>query len=197
MIDSVIIDIETMNNTNRSVILSVGMVAIDSSIDYEFDELIKGGYYAKLDAKSQAQNGRSIGKQTLEWWKTQGESASHVLTPKRDDMHWKNLMNDMIFWLEKEGVNRNKAKFYSRGSHFDFAVLNDLFRIDLGVDEMTTPWRYWNIHDSKTVVDTLLGHDVKVEPEGFIHHHALHDAAREYLKIQKAIYIFQETLEKK
>ena len=33
-----------------------------------------------------------------------------------------------------------------------------------------------------------------VEPEGFIHHDCLHDAAREYLTIQSALYMFQDTL---
>ena len=49
MNDSVVLDIETLGNVNNCVILSVGMVAVDSTKDYTFDELIKEGYYAKLD----------------------------------------------------------------------------------------------------------------------------------------------------
>jgi len=57
------------------------------------------------------------------------------------------------------------------------------------------PWNYWNIHDSKTVVQTLLDGDIKIKVDGFIAHNALHDAAHEYMKIQTAIYKFQQTLE--
>ena len=46
MKDGVVLDLETLGSVNNSVILSVGMVAVDSTKDYTFDELIKDGYYA-------------------------------------------------------------------------------------------------------------------------------------------------------
>tara|TARA_Y100000590_G_scaffold462674_1_gene627406 strand:- start:4002 stop:4610 length:609 start_codon:yes stop_codon:yes gene_type:complete len=197
MKDGVVLDLETLGSVNNSVILSVGMVAVDSTKDYTFDELIKDGYYAKLDVKSQVDAGRKIHKDTLQWWSEQGEAAQHILKPSPKDMHWSKLREDMISWLTDQGVDTHKVKVYSRGSHFDFGLLHDLFRITEGVSQDDLPWRYWNIHDSKTVVFTLLGRDVwdmGVEPEGFIHHDCLHDAAREYLTIQSALYMFQDTL---
>ena len=62
MKDGVVLDLETLGSVNNSVILSVGMVAVDSTKDYTFDELIKDGYYAKLDVKSQVDAGRKIHK---------------------------------------------------------------------------------------------------------------------------------------
>ena len=197
MKDGVVLDLETLGSVNNSVILSVGMVAVDSTKDYTFDELIKDGYYAKLDVKSQVDAGRKIHKDTLQWGSEQGEAAQHILKPSPKDMHWSKLREDMISWLTDQGVDTHKVKVYSRGSHFDFGLLHDLFRITEGVSQDDLPWRYWNIHDSKTVVFTLLGRDVwdmGVEPEGFIHHDCLHDAAREYLTIQSALYMFQDTL---
>ena len=197
MKDGVVLDLETLGSVNNSVILSVGMVAVDSTKDYTFDELIKDGYYAKLDVKSQVDAGRKIHKDTLQWWSEQGEAAQHILKPSPKDMHWSKLREDMISWLTDQGVDTHKVKVYSRGSHFDIGLLHDLFRITEGVSQDDLPWRYWNIHDSKTVVFTLLGRDVwdmGVEPEGFIHHDCLHDAAREYLTIQSALYMFQDTL---
>ena len=197
MKDGVVLDLETLGSVNNSVILSVGMVAVDSTKDYTFDELIKDGYYAKLDVKSQVDAGRKIHKDTLQWWSEQGEAAQHILKPSPKDMHWSKLRENMISWLTDQGVDIHKVKVYSRGSHFDFGLLHDLFRITEGVSQDDLPWRYWNIHDSKTVVFTLLGRDVwdmGVEPEGFIHHDCLHDAAREYLTIQTALYMFQDTL---
>lgn len=197
MKDTVVLDIETLGSVNNSVVISVGMVAVDSNVDYTFDELIKNGYYAKLDVKSQVDAGRKIHQDTLDWWATQGEAAQHVLKPHKDDMHFSMLRDDMIQWLENEGIQPWKAKFYSRGSHFDFGILHDLFRITLNKPTDYLPWRFWNIHDSKTVVLTLLGKDVwemGVEPEGFVHHHALHDAAREYITMENALYEFQNNI---
>jgi len=197
MKDGVILDIETLGSVNNSVVLSVGMVAVDSTKDYTFDELIRDGYYAKLDVKSQVDAGRKIHKDTLQWWNEQGKAAQHILNPSPKDMHWSKLRENMISWLTDQGCDIHKVKCYSRGSHFDFGILHDLFRITEGVGQDDLPWRYWNIHDSKTVVFTLLGRDVwdlGVEPEGFIHHDCLHDAAREYLTIQSALYMFQDTL---
>ena len=199
MKDTVILDIETLGSVNNCVILSVGMVAVDSTEDYTFKELIDNGYYAKLDVKSQVDAGRKIYKDTLEWWGQQGKAAQHILKPSPKDMHWSKLREDMISWLTNHDVDTHTVKVYSRGSHFDFGILHDLFRITEGCEPTELPWRFWNIHDSKTVVLTLLGRDVwdmGVEPEGFIHHDCLHDSAREYLTIQKAIYQFQDTLSK-
>jgi len=197
MKDTVVLDLETLGSLNNSVILSVGMVAVDSAEDYEFADLIKHGFYAKLDVASQVKDGRKIYKDTLDWWEKQGPDAQRILKPLKTDMHWSKLMPAMFNWFKKEGIDFDKAKFYSRGSHFDFALLHDLFRITGDAGAMEIPWRYWNIHDSKTVVETLLGHDVDVNPKGFIHHDCLHDAAREYLKMELAIYQFQQTLEDK
>ena len=199
MKDTVVLDIETLGSVNNSVVLSVGMVAVDSKHDYTFKELIENGYYAKLDVQSQVDSGRKIHKDTVDWWSTQGHEAKHVLKPLDTDMHWTKLREDMIQWLTKEGVDIHKVRCYSRGSHFDFGILHDLFRITGNATTDELPWRFWNIHDSKTVVLTLLDKDsweLGVEPEGFIHHNALHDAAREYLNMETAVYIFQNSFEK-
>jgi hypothetical protein len=173
------------------------MVACDSTKDYTFKELIENGYYAKLDVKAQVDAGRKIHKDTLDWWVTQ-DAALKRLKPLKTDLHWKNLREDMIRWLTKQGVDITKAKYYSRGSHFDFGILHDLFRITEGCSDTDLPWRFWNLHDSKTVILTLLdvSHQLGVEPEGFIHHDCLHDAAREYLAMETAVYIFQDSLNK-
>lgn len=197
MKDIVVLDIETLGSVNNSVILSVGMVACDSTKDYTFKELIENGYYAKLDVKAQVDAGRKIHKDTLDWWVTQ-DAALKRLKPLKTDLHWKNLREDMIRWLTKQGVDITKAKYYSRGSHFDFGILHDLFRITEGCSVTDLPWRFWNLHDSKTVILTLLdvSHQLGVEPEGFIHHNCLHDAAREYLAMETAVYMFQDSLDR-
>ena len=110
MKDTVVLDIETLGSVNNSVVLSVGMVAVDSKHDYTFKELIENGYYAKLDVQSQVDSGRKIHKDTVDWWSTQGHEAKHVLKPLDTDMHWTKLREDMIQWLTKEGVDIHKVR---------------------------------------------------------------------------------------
>jgi len=193
-IDSVVFDLETLGTHANAVILSVGAVAVDSSEDYTYDELIKNGFYVTLDVKSQAAAGRNIEKDTLDWWATQGADAMKVLKPSDSDIHWSELMPSIFTWFESLNVNVKNVLVYSRGSHFDFSIMHDLFRVTGNSTPYELPWRWWNIHDSKTVVQTLLGGDIKVNPTGFIAHNSLHDAAREYMSIQTAIEQFQKSI---
>lgn len=196
-IDSVVFDLETLGTHANAVILSVGAVAVDSSKDYTYEELIKGGFYVTLDVKTQADAGRVVEKDTLAWWGTQGEDAMKVLKPSKDDIHWSKLMPAIEDWFSSLNINSKNVLVYSRGSHFDFSIMHDLFRVTGNATPYELPWKWWNIHDSKTVVQTLLGKSIQVNPEGFVHHNALHDSAREYMSIQSAIYQFQESLEDK
>lgn len=196
-VDSALLDIETLGTHADSVVLSVGIVAVDSTKDYTYDELIKNGFYKTLQVKPQVDAGRSIQKSTLDWWGTQGTDAMSVLKPSSDDIHHTKLIEDIIDYFDSMGVNKKTVKVYARGSHFDFSILHDLFRKTCGIDQDKMPWNFWNIHDSKTVIETLLDKRIDVKPEGFIHHNALHDAAREYMNIQIAIYEFQKTLDQR
>lgn len=196
-IDSAVLDIETLGTNASAVVLSVGIVAVDSTKDYEYEELIRDGFYKTLNVKSQWQAGREIDKDTVAWWGQQGEEAMKVLKPSPDDIDWNQLLPSIFKYFKKVGANPKDILVYARGSHFDFGILHDLFRVTGNAGAYDLPWRWWNIHDSKTVQITLLEEKIDVKPEGFVHHNALHDAAREYMNIQLAIYKFQQSLEKK
>jgi len=196
-IDSAIIDIETLGTNADAVVLSVGIVAVDSTIDYEYKDLIKNGFYATLDVKSQVDAGRKIDKDTLAWWGRQGAEAMEVLIPSSDDIHWNQLLPSIFEYFKSVGADTKEILVYARGSHFDFGILHDLFRVTGDAGAYDLPWRWWNIHDSKTVQITLVDEKIDVHPVGFIHHNALHDSAREYMNIQLAIYKFQKSIGEK
>ncbi len=148
-----------------------------------------------MDVKSQVDSGRKIDKDTLAWWGTQGKEAMKVLEPSKDDIHWNQLLPAIFNYFKEVGASPKDVLVYARGSHFDFGILHDLFRVTGDAGAYDLPWRWWNIHDSKTVQITLLDEKIDVRPAGFIHHNALHDAAREYMNIQLAIYkIFNKPL---
>ena len=196
-IDSAVLDIETLGTNANAVILSVGIVAVDSSKDYKYEELINNGFHVTLDVKSQVDAGRKIDKDTLNWWGEQGKEAMKILAPSKEDIHWTQLLPAIFKYFKEVGANPKDILVYARGSHFDFGILHDLFRVTGDAGAYDLPWRWWNIHDSKTVQITLVDEKIDVHPEGFIHHSALHDSARGYMNIQLAIYKFQATLGEK
>ena len=196
-IDTAILDIETLATNADAVILSVGIVVVDSTENYEYQELIDTGFYVTLDVKSQVDAGRKIDKDTLAWWGTQGKEAMAVLAPNSKDIKWNQLLPAIFEYFKKVGANPKDILVYSRGSHFDFGILHDLFRVTGDSGPYDLPWRWWNIHDSKTVQITLgqnTGPEHDVTPDGFILHNALHDSAREYINIQLALYNFQKSI---
>ena len=128
-IDSVVFDLETLGTHANAVILSVGAVAVDSSKEYKYEELLVNGFYVTMEVKSQVDAGRKIEKDTLDWWATQGEDAMKVLKPSENDMHWSKLMPAISDWFNSLDINSKDVLVYSRGSHFDFSIMHDLFRV--------------------------------------------------------------------
>ena len=50
--DVVIFDFETLHTVPETVVLSLGMIVVDSQKDYTFQELIDSGMHIKIDVKS-------------------------------------------------------------------------------------------------------------------------------------------------
>jgi len=188
-----ILDLETLDVTCRAVILSVGLLVHDTDDEPVFNDLVKKGIEIKLAVGPQASKGRTISKDTLQWWGNQGAGAKRVLDPdaKRDvDL----ITMDKIIrgYFKDKGFNPKKDLIYARGSHFDFAILENMYKEDL---KIPAPWPHWNIRDARTVIDTMLGTTrgkLDVKCDGFVAHNALHDCAMEVMMINKAMEILDE-----
>lgn len=190
MFDSVFFDMETMSTKPNAVVLSLGLLAVDSKSDpdeMDFDDLVNDGIELKFDARSQVANGRHVEKDTMEWWKTQGEEAKRVLKPQPTDIPFSEIIESINNFFEEKNLNMKRTKFYCRGPDFDFSILKDLY----WQANAEIPIKYWNVRDTRTVIDTLLGSDAKFvykmdNPPSFIHHNALHDCAMDVLRIRRA-----------
>jgi len=190
--DVVIFDFETLHTVPETVVLSLGMIVVDSQKDYTFQELIDSGMHIKIDVKSQVKLGRKIGSDTLAWWKKQGKSASYIIDPSNDDIDITDMIPAMRKFLKDNGYDYHNHLVYSRGSHFDFPILDDIAR---SLWEKN-PLNHWNVRDIRTVIDTMLGTtrgkiDLK-DHKDFVAHNALHDSAMDFLRIRKCIEMIED-----
>lgn len=192
--DVVIFDFETLHTIPETAILSVGMIIVDTAKDYTFNELVDSGIHLKINVQSQLPK-RKIGKDTLDWWKKQGDSASAILEPSSNDIDIKDMIPMLNKFLKDNGYKYHDHLVYSRGSHFDFPILVDIARMC----DQKNPLNHWNVRDIRTVIDTLLGTtrgkiDLK-DQTGFVAHNALHDSAMDFMRIKEAIRIVENAYE--
>lgn len=185
-----IIDFETLSTKQTSVALSLGVLVFDDEETYTWESLKNKGLYLKFDYKEQIKLGRHVSKDTLEWWKKQGENASNVLKPSNKDVSIFDLDKYLSEYFESVGFNPSKGITYTRGS-FDHPILQDLYEENI---KKTCPIPWWKARDTRTLIDTLvMGTSGKVEgwsphPETVLHN-ALDDCKNDLLQIQEAYRI--------
>lgn len=183
---NVVFDFETLGLGENSVLLSLGVLAFNSSkydvfedgIEETFNKLLKNGLYIKMDVKDQVEKyGRTIDKSTLMWWTEQGEDAQKVLKKTSNDVslvQMEKLLND---YLNKNNVTKN-TPVWSRG--YTEPMWYESVKINLNTYGSFSHGQYRDIR-------TLLNVSVEEKylsmnnlncikhPENFIKHNALHD----------------------
>lgn len=184
MINTIVIDTETMDVRPSALILSIGAFAFDvadlegtreSILTVSRDPDISGhsanAFYRLLDANDQLMLGRSVSKDTQHWWRNQKQDAKESLSGNRGSLadHLLNLSS----WIAKHiGVT-----IYFRGTDFDGSILESAYRSC----RMECPWKYNGKRDVRTYIDVLTGSKKGYVPDHqpyfqMIKHNALHDA---------------------
>jgi hypothetical protein len=184
-------DIETLGViSSESVVTSIGVVAFDMNKLTSYEELVAAGFYVKLDVKNQIKNyGRTIQKDTIEWWAKQSKEARKECLPSPNDAELVPALTMLNDWVESiPGFRKKDAYALSQGSQFDFPKIESLY----ADAEMQVPFTTWKIRDLRSINDVLTGlrtGTYKIpEPEGFILHNALHDAAFAAYKLQHLMH---------
>lgn len=198
-LDTVVFDMETTGTSIDTGVLTIGLVAFDSSTEFTFDSLIEDGIELKLDIRQQLKSGRTSTPDTMQWWEKQGSEARRVLTPTKDDLSIEQAMDKIQEYFDKCGVNNNvmrgKVTYYCRAPHFDFSILKDLCN-NIG-RACVIP--HLAVRDVRTVIDVLTGSSngyvSKIGRDGFIKHNALHDSCNDAMQMLEAIAINQSNWE--
>jgi len=143
------IDIETLNTTNKSVIFQVGLIFFDDTKQYK--------YIWNLDINEQLELGRTIDASTL---------AFHLKIPDNllDSIEEQSHYPIIPFKVELEDLFlRFKPEACWSKGYFDFALLTDLLHGKV-------PWEFWTLRELRTIMK-----ECNVQPSKEATHNALED----------------------
>lgn len=129
-------DIETLDTKPTGVILSVAMVAFDPQSG-EMETILN----ADMDAGQQVLEGRTVGKDTVEWWLQQDYKARRRAFAPDIVMNPRNV-SDMI-------VNRVGAypHLWANDPDFDYVFLQDFIR----AYHPDFKWPFWKHRSVRTI----------------------------------------------
>lgn len=139
-------DIETLDTESTAVVLSAAIVFFEQGDDYE--TLLNKSLFVKFNSKIQtAKYGRTISKETLEWWANIHPSIRKTsFDPSPDDLSPEDAINALKKYIAKYG----DALIWARGS-LDQMVIDSL-TLKLGMDRIL-PYNKWR--DVRTGVECL------------------------------------------
>lgn len=160
------VDLETMAVTPRTVILTLGAVTFDPYTDEIFDEL-----YLKIDLDDQDKLGRDIDQNTLDWWAKQEPAVMEEAFSSDGRIS----VEDAVTAFHKFAWGCDK--FWSHGAVFDLIIIEDLYR----QLNRTPPWEFWRCRDTRTLFDLA---DPEMAVDKNQQHNALFDAVRQAKGVQ-------------
>lgn len=167
------VDIETMGNSSRSAILSIGAVKFEPR---EFGW--KGPeFYTRVNLASCLSAGLEMHASTVLWWMGQNDEARQTLLSKEDELPLKEALNAFRHFYT------GSAFLWSHGATFDAVILTEAIHL---VGELV-PWSFRDVRDTRTLFDLSGPIDLSQLPkvEG-VKHHALYDAKVQALMVQQA-----------
>jgi hypothetical protein len=184
-------DIETLGMKETTVVTTLAIIPFTFEGNETYDELVLNGFYVKFSIADQLKNWkRTTTQSTIDWWKTQSEEAKvNSIKPSKDDVALEAGLDQIEYWIGKSKYDMKKSYNWARGSNFDFPKIEDMF----DMAGRALPFNTWKIRDTRTYIDVLTGNDRGAyelkngTPKNFIHHHALHDAALDTMRL-KEIY---------
>lgn len=135
------IDIETLDTSPTSLILSVGACIFDPYSDTEPHS--KTTFYPSVE--EQFEYGRTVSDATLAWWKKQDVAILEA-----------SLTEDNRCSLASFAAKLNKFlvavdKIWCQGPQFDMVIIENLF----GTINHHRNWKYWQIMDSRTLFQLM------------------------------------------
>jgi len=167
----IMLDIETMGRQAGCVIRSIGAQAFDRSFE------MGDSFYCNITQKSCLDLGLLLDPETVEWWSKQSVEATQQLMVDAIPIHEALAAFNTFF---RKG---NYERVWAQGSHFDLPIVEHPMVL-LG---MKTPWKFWNVRDTRTVYDVLKFDPKSVLLEG-TYHNALDDARHQITCLKSARY---------
>lgn len=165
----IMLDIETLGTSPKSVIFSIGAIKIKEG-------KITGEFLGLPSIESCLDLGLKIEAGTLKWWMKQSDQARLQFSQSTGSIG--EILSDFSYWV---GASNN-LYMWGNGSDFDNSHLAEAYK----ACKMEVPWNFWNSRCFRT----LKGLFPDVEPSLKVgtKHNALNDAlvqAHHLIKIFK------------
>jgi hypothetical protein len=168
------IDLETWGTLPGSALRSIGAVTFSPYGEDHAEQ----SFYANIDRVSCEDARLVVDNQTAIWWSNQSSEAQLRLEencrPLRDVVH------DFAFWWQSVGA----TYVWSNGANFDEV----LWRVAASHVDHGTPWKYWNVRDTRTCWHLARLNAKSVPFEG-VQHDAIADARHQARCVTRAYSI--------
>lgn len=171
MTTHVMIDLETWGTLPGSALRSIGAVTFNPYGDCHTEKT----FYANIDRQSCEDAGLVVNRDTAIWWQSQSYEAQLRLEenqkPLRDAVH------EFALWWQSVGA----TYVWSNGANFDEV----LWRVAAEKVDHGTPWKYWNVRDTRTCWH-LARLNAKAVPFDGVQHDAIADARHQAKCVTRA-----------
>jgi hypothetical protein len=189
MTKCVIYDFETLSqDQRRGVVTSFAMLSFDESRyienPYTFEELLDSCKYIKFDVEEQVTfYKRTISKDTVDWWDSQGEEAKKQIRPSSDDVS----IDTFYKFIADNCDLKSVKKSYTRGNTFDPIFLDYIMK-DTG---NPPPFHWRTVRDTRSTIEGMsfgMNLDNGFMPGAleskFVKHDPNHDIAMDVMRMQ-------------
>lgn len=176
-----VLDIETAGTEPGCIVFSAGIVTFDDAELQSFEEIKAQGIEIIFNTKVQVEAGLKVSQSTMEWWAQQGADAQRVINPPDEvQVHPREFYGALT--PLGDSYTLSKLKWIARGPTFDMVILQMM----LAAFNVSVPWRYWNVRDSRTIYDEHnVPYNVLPMPKQSVAHNALDDAVWDAWMIQR------------
>lgn len=135
----VMIDLETMGNTQNSPVIAIGAVYFDPKTGETGEE-----FYSEISLESCQKSGLEPDASTILWWLKQSDEARSKFYENENALS----LSDALDGFSSFMGNFYETKVWGNGISFDLGILSNAYS-KIGKEK---PWMFWNEMDVRTIV---------------------------------------------
>lgn len=161
----IMVDLETLDNSPTSCIISIGAVLFD----FEKDDVYET-WYLPIDAASCVSRGLTMSADTVMWWMKQSDQARSAFKDVGHDLE--GALKLFGNWIQEH----NPEGIWGNGADFDNVILSNAYKA-VG---QKLPWKYYKNRCFRTLKNCF---PVELVREG-THHNAVDDAVHQMKQLK-------------